>query len=102
MVSLYVDIRTREIGLRRALGARRGEVVAQMVAEALLMCAAGALLGVALSYLLAALLGIPLRSIHPQVVAGAVSMVLVFTAVDSWIPARRAARIPPAMAGKTQ
>jgi putative ABC transport system permease protein len=100
MVSLYIDARTREIGLRRALGARRGEVVGQMVTEALIMTAGGSLLGVALSYLVALLLGIPLREIHPWVVIGAVLIMFATTAFDSWLPSRRAARIPPAVAGK--
>jgi ABC-type antimicrobial peptide transport system permease subunit len=100
MVSLFIDVRTREIGLRRALGARRGEVVGQLVVEALLLCSGGALLGVAQTYLVAMLVGVPLRSIDPRVVAGAVGAVYLFTAVDTWIPARRAARIPPAVAGK--
>jgi ABC-type antimicrobial peptide transport system permease subunit len=102
MVSLFIDARTREIGLRRALGARRGEVVSQLVAEALLLCAGGALLGVALTYLLAALLGDPFRSVDPWVIAGAVTGCCLFTVLDSWLPARRAARISPAIAGKVQ
>lgn len=39
--------RTREIGIRRAVGARRGDILAQFLVESLVMCGAGALLGVA-------------------------------------------------------
>lgn len=56
-----VDERTREIGLRRALGARRRHIQAQFLTEALAISVLGGLLGMVLSYLLAAAIGtIPL------------------------------------------
>lgn len=42
--------RTREIGVRRAVGARRGDVLGQFLAEALVMCGLGSLLGVAVGF----------------------------------------------------
>jgi len=43
--------RTREIGVRRAVGARRGDILGQFMAEALVMCGLGAVLGVGAGYL---------------------------------------------------
>jgi putative ABC transport system permease protein len=58
-----VDERIREVGLRRALGARRRHIMAQFLAEALLLTLAGGVIGIALSYVLSAAVGtLPLLS----------------------------------------
>jgi putative ABC transport system permease protein len=52
-----VDERVREIGVRRALGARRRHIRMQFLAEALTLTLVGGLLGIALAYLLSAIIG---------------------------------------------
>jgi putative ABC transport system permease protein len=52
-----VDERIREIGLRRALGARRWHIQAQFLAETLLIMMLGGLLGIVISYGVAAAVG---------------------------------------------
>src|SRR5260370_23792561 len=51
--------RIREIGLRRALGARKRHIKLQFLAETLLIMMAGGAIGVALSYAIAAAVGTP-------------------------------------------
>ncbi|HEX6324047.1 MAG TPA: ABC transporter permease [Vicinamibacterales bacterium] len=90
--------RTAEIGVRRAAGARRRDVLAQFAAEAALLCAAGGVLGIPLGALFAAVIaagaGWPV-AIAPS--AAALSLLLA-TAVGmafGTYPARRAAMLDP-------
>lgn len=93
--------RRREIGLRRALGARRAHIRRQFLAEALLLAGIGgvlgSLLGIAATGVLAAANGWPL-AVPPVLIAIAVGSTLVIGAVAGLYPAVRAARIPPTAA----
>jgi hypothetical protein len=100
LVSMFIAARAQEIGLRRALGARKGQVVAQLVMEALLISSAGGVAGIGLAFAVAVLTGTPFSALEPGLLGAAVVAVLLLTAIAAWIPARRAARIPPALAGK--
>ena len=93
--------RTREIGIRRALGAETGEVLRMILREGLSMTLGGAVLGVLLALVLARGLGSMLYQVSPvdPVAFGLAPAVLVATAAAAcWVPARRAARVAPLVA----
>jgi len=93
-----VTERTREIGIRLAIGARRGDVLLQFLVEAVVLASLGGLIGVILallaSWLLAGMMGIPFT---PD--AAIVFLSFVFSAVVGvafgYFPARRAATLNP-------
>ncbi|OLF17839.1 ABC transporter permease [Actinophytocola xanthii] len=93
--------RRAEIGLRRSLGATRGQLRLQFVAESLLLSAlggvAGALLGVLVTTAYAATRGWP-TSVPPWATLGAVAATLVIGALAGLYPAMRAARLAPTQA----
>jgi putative ABC transport system permease protein len=93
-----VSERTREIGLRKAVGATRGDILVQFLAEALMLCFAGGIIGVALGSAASVLLG---RTFHwnmfisPQAVALSFGFSALVGAFFGLWPARRAARLDP-------
>ena len=101
-----VSERTREVGLLKALGAGRGQILAAFLAEAVLISSAGGVLGLGLGW--AAVLG--LVAVYPALpasppawaVAAAVALAVAVGAVFGVLPARRATRLDPvtALAGR--
>jgi putative ABC transport system permease protein len=93
-----VTERTREIGLRRSLGARRRHIVLQFVTESAVLAAVGGLIGIVFAYGLVAL-GRASTSIPMQTPMNAVILSLsVSTAVGLFFgiyPAMRAAKLDP-------
>jgi putative ABC transport system permease protein len=93
--------RTREIGIRLALGARRSEVVRMVVQQAALLAFAGLILGLSLAFGASRLIRSLLFGVEPSdaVTYGAVALGLLGTALlASYLPARRASRIDPVRA----
>jgi putative ABC transport system permease protein len=96
-----VNERTFEIGLRKAVGARRREILVQFLVESALLCALGGVLGLLLSAALAGLIGattpIPMR-----VTTGYVALALLVSGsvgiVAGIYPAWRASRLDPVVA----
>jgi putative ABC transport system permease protein len=102
MVTAVVE-RRREIGLRRVVGATRGQVVRLLVAEATLMGAIGAVIGtagggaVALALnVVTERLGAPVFLVTVRLVVLAIVLPAALAAFAGFVPARRAARLPPA------
>jgi len=101
-----VSERTREVGLLKALGAGRGQILAAFLAEAVLISSAGGVLGLGLGW--AAVLG--LVAVYPALpasppawaVAAAFALAVAVGAVFGVLPARRATRLDPvtALAGR--
>jgi ABC-type antimicrobial peptide transport system permease subunit len=101
VVSYFVSLRTREIGIRIALGASRASVVRLMVGRTLLPVAIGLVAGTAgalagASLLRASLFGV--SAADPLTLGSALLGVCLVAAVATLLPARRAAGIAPAKA----
>jgi predicted permease len=93
--------RAREIGLRQALGADRGELARMILSRALRLVAAGTLLGLLGAFLVHGLLASLLygvRPVEPRLLAGVVAVLATVALAASVVPIRRAARVDPAVA----
>ena len=97
--------RTREIGVRVALGAQRSHVLALVLRQGLVLAgigvAAGALVALAATRLLRGLL-YGVASTDVVALGGAAALLALAALVASWIPARRAARLDPVIALRSE
>src|SRR5882672_8547238 len=97
-LSYSVNVRQREVALRLALGALRGQIVRQFLWQGLAVCLAGCLAGWALAAASTRLLAGLLYGVSPSDVptlSAVILLVLVIAAVASLVPAVRAARTEP-------
>jgi putative ABC transport system permease protein len=94
-----VTERTREIGLRKAVGAKRRDVLIQFLAEAMVLSVLGGLIGVAVgiggAQLISPLLGSSKALVTPQSVVLALAVSLGIGIFFGFYPANRAARLNP-------
>jgi putative ABC transport system permease protein len=98
VIAYGVSRRRREIGIRVALGAETGRILALVVRRALLLVGAGVVLGLAAALGLTRLIAGLLHGVTATdpVTFAAVPLILALVAVAaSWLPARRAARVDP-------
>jgi len=105
LISYSVAQRTREIGIRVALGARMPLVVNLVLKQGLTIAIVGTSVGVALTMLVTKLLSKLLYGVapHDPIIFGAVALILVVVAgLASLLPARRATRVDPLVALRTE
>jgi len=93
--------RTREIGVRMALGAEIGTILRQILGEGMGLMLQGAVLGVLVAVALSRLIAAQLYKTSPHdplTLAAAVGLLFVVGFCACWIPARRAAKVSPLVA----
>jgi putative ABC transport system permease protein len=98
-IAYAVARRTREIGIRMALGARPREVLASVVRRTLVLCAVGVSIGTLATLVAGRLLSAILYGISPRdpaTYAAAVLLMAMVAILACWNPAARAIRIDPA------
>ena len=98
VISYSTARRTKEIGVRMALGAQGEDITRWIVREAAVMALAGIGLGLAGYFALARVLRRLLygtSAMDPATIAGAAALLATIAILASYIPARRAARIDP-------
>ena len=98
LVAYNVSARTREIGIRMAIGARPGDVVGMVLRQGLWLALIGVGVGLVISLATKRLLDAAIPSTGTATVAGVLTIVpavLMVTLMAAYLPARRASRIDP-------
>jgi len=101
VVSFSVSLRTHEIGIRMALGAKGSDVVKLVSRQGARLVGAGVLLGLVVAFLFTRVLAkllIGVSAADPLTFTLVALLLAVVTLLASWIPARRATRVDPMIA----
>ncbi len=106
VVAFLVSRRTREIGIRIALGARRGDVIRDVVLHGGKLAAAGIAVGLGLALVVMSEIGqnavYGLSRFDPITYAATSALVLLTALAGSYVPARRASRVDPIAALRSE
>ncbi len=100
-----VSERTREIGIRRSLGARRNHIVLQFMAESAVLAAVGGLIGIGLAYGVVSLVKVTISFPMTTPVSAVILSMVLATSVGLFFgiyPAMRAAKLDPIEALRTE
>ena len=98
VIAYSVSQRTREIGIRMALGATSGRVLGMVVRQGLTLTLVGAGFGLVLALAMSTTLGSLLNGVNPRdpvVYAVALAVLITVTLLAAYLPARRASRVEP-------
>jgi putative ABC transport system permease protein len=98
LLAFVVTERTKEIGIRIALGAHVGRLTRAVIGEGLVLMAAGAALGVAGSFFVLRTMGSLLFGVTPRdlpTYLAVLGLLAIVAVIASYVPARRAARVEP-------
>jgi len=101
VMAYSVSQRTREIGIRLALGAQGGDVLLQFLRQSLKLTVLGVALGLAGAFALTGVLAHLLFEVTPRdpiTFAGVALLLMAVTLFAGWLPARRAAKVDPMVA----
>ena len=101
VMSYTVSARTREIGVRMALGAARGDVLQLILREGMLLVIAGVVVGIPVSLASARLLHsflFGLKATDPLSLLTVILLLAIVAALAAFIPARRASKVDPMIA----
>ena len=101
VMAYTVARRTREIGVRMALGAVQGDVVWLVMREVLMLVGSGLVLGLAASWAAGRVIGSQLYGVtanDPVTIAAAAALLLAVALLAGYLPARRATRVNPVLA----
>ncbi|MGC1294004.1 MAG: FtsX-like permease family protein, partial [Alloacidobacterium sp.] len=105
LIAYVVSWRTREIGIRLALGAPRWQIVRSVVKQSLVLAIAGSVAGLAGAIVCASLLRrflFEVRPFDPLTFCVVPVLMLLLALVAAWVPARRAASIDPMVALRSE
>jgi predicted permease len=105
LLAYLVTLRTRELGLRLALGAQRSDILSLVLRGASALLVTGAVIGVALSLVTARLLHsflFGVKQYDALTLTSATILLLGVGAFAAWLPARRASALEPMQAFRTE
>ena len=100
VLAFAIARRLREIAIRLTLGATRADVIRIVASHALVLASSGTALGVGLTFWLTRMaqgVGGVFDAPGPAAFLVPVLMMVVLTMLSTWLPARRAARVDPAV-----
>lgn len=103
LASFHVSVRTKQIGTRRAVGARRVDIIRYFMLENWLLTTVGLFVGTVMAFAFGQWLSsaYSLPRLEPIYVIVGVVLLWILGQVAVYVPARRAAAIPPAIATRT-
>ncbi|HEX7340832.1 MAG TPA: FtsX-like permease family protein, partial [Rhodanobacteraceae bacterium] len=97
-----VSERTREIGIRMAVGARQGDIRRQFLIESVMVCLVGGVIGIVLAWLFGQLFSLAVHQFHMIFSPAAILIAFGFSTaiglVFGFLPARNAAKLDPIVA----